>query len=115
MPTFATGSVGVVIESGVTTLIVMGQAKVFGGTFESETVTVNDETPGVVGVPVTAPVELLSVKPAGKVPLETVHVRGATPPFTTTDDLYESPTMPVGIATFEIVGSALVVSVMVAV
>jgi hypothetical protein len=38
------------------------------------------EVPAAVGVPLTSPVAGSIVKPAGKVPLETVNVFGEVPP-----------------------------------
>ena len=71
VPTVAAGNVVFAIESWATTVIDSGHAKVIGGLFESVIVTVKLETPAAVGVPVTAPVLLLSDKPAGNDPLVT--------------------------------------------
>ena len=47
---------------------------------ESATLIENENVPNAVGVPVSAPVDGFSKMPAGKVPAETDHVRGALPP-----------------------------------
>ena len=49
------------------------------GELESLTVTVNEEVPGVVGVPLICP-ELLSASPAGREPELIDQVYGAVPP-----------------------------------
>jgi hypothetical protein len=49
-----------------------------------------------VGVPVIAPVEAFSDKPAGKVPLVRDHVYGAVPPLAARVALYVMPTWPLG-------------------
>jgi hypothetical protein len=87
VPTLAAGSVALPIARGATTLIVSGHAKDFGGVFESVTVTVKEDVPTVVGMPVIAPVEAFKASPEGNVPLETAHVNGNTPPLTVTDVL----------------------------
>ena len=46
----------------------------------SVTLTVNEEVPDAVGVPEIAPVEALSVSPAGSEPLLTLHEYGVAPP-----------------------------------
>src|SRR5690348_1502013 len=51
--------------------------------------------PAAVGVPVTAPVEVFSVRPAGSVPT-TENVNGAVPPVTVKAPLLNgTPTSPV--------------------
>lgn len=49
-----------------------------------------------VGVPVIAPVDAFSCKPAGKVPLVVVQLRGSVPPVATSVALYAVPTWPLG-------------------
>lgn len=50
------------------------------GVSESVSVTVKLDVPRAVGVPVIAPVELLSVRPGGKLPVVTAQLYGVTPP-----------------------------------
>ena len=50
------------------------------GELESVAVTVNDEIPGAVGVPVMAPEPGVSDSPLGSDPLLTNQVIGAVPP-----------------------------------
>jgi propanediol utilization protein len=73
--------------------IVIGQVVV--ATSPSESVTWMLNVPVAVGVPVTAPVEVFSVRPAGNVPtMENVY--GATPPVTVMGPLLNgTPTVPV--------------------
>ena len=47
----------------------------------SVTLTVNEEVPDAVGVPEIAPVDALSVSPAGSEPLLTLHEYGVVPPL----------------------------------
>jgi hypothetical protein len=51
---------------------------------------------GWVGVPVIAPVEAFSDKPAGKVPLVRDHVYGVVPPVAARVALYAALTWPLG-------------------
>jgi len=61
-----------------------------------ESVTLMVNVPDAVGVPVTAPVEAFSVRPAGNVPLPIENVYGATPPVTVIGPLLNAtPTSPV--------------------
>ncbi len=53
---------------------------VCGGAAASCTPTVKFAVPAVVGVPVIAPVELFSVRPAGNDPAVIDHVYGVVPP-----------------------------------
>ena len=55
-----------------------------GGFAESVICTVKLLVPVAVGVPVIAPVELLSVSPAGKDPFVMLQVTGFTPPVAET-------------------------------
>ena len=54
------------------------------GELESVTFTVNEEVPAVVGVPLICP-ELLSVRPAGKLPELTDQLYGVVPPLAASD------------------------------
>ena len=56
--------------------------------------TVNVDVPAAVGVPVIAPVEELSVNPAGRLPDETDHVTFEV--FAESTALYEAFTVPLG-------------------
>ena len=73
-------------------LIVIGQSPV--PTAPRESVTWIENEPGTVGVPMTAPVEVFRVRPAGKVPtIENVY--GAVPPVTVIAPLLNgAPTSP---------------------
>jgi hypothetical protein len=51
------------------------------GVAESVALTVKLLAPVVVGVPVIAPVLVLSVRPAGRAPTVTAHVTGGVPPL----------------------------------
>jgi hypothetical protein len=65
----------------------------------SESVTMMVKVPDAVGVPVTAPVDVFRVRPAGKVPLPIENVYGATPPVTVIGPLLNgTPTSPVLVA-----------------
>ena len=58
-------------------------------------VTWMENEPAAVGVPVTAPVDVFSVRPAGNVPT-TENVYGAVPPVTVSAPLLKgAPTSPV--------------------
>ena len=77
------GSEDVVICTGVTeavTTMLRFAVAVCAGELESVTFTVNEEVPAVVGVPLICP-ELLSVKPAGKVPELIDQLYGVVPPL----------------------------------
>src|SRR5579872_4645843 len=75
-----------------------------GGFSASETVTVNFAVPGVpVGVPEMTPA-LLTVSPAGRLPLEIDHVNGCTPPAAAIVWLYATPTVAVGSVAVVITG-----------
>jgi hypothetical protein len=50
------------------------------GVSASVAVTVKFVVPEALGVPVMAPVELLSERPVGKLPVVTAHEYGVTPP-----------------------------------
>src|SRR5580658_3710907 len=64
-----------------------------------ESVTLIVKVPEAVGVPVTAPVEVFSVRPAGSVPLPIENVYGGTPPVTVIGPLLNgTPTSPVFVA-----------------
>ena len=73
----------VVTVSGALLLIAMLRFAVVltaVGVSESVSVIVKLELPRAVGVPLMAPVEELSVRPAGNVPVVTAQVYGVTPP-----------------------------------
>ncbi|MEO8368210.1 MAG: hypothetical protein ABI806_03350 [Candidatus Solibacter sp.] len=78
---------------------------------ESVTLTVKENGPPVVGVPVIAPVVGLSVRPAGRAPEAIANVYGAVPPVTVIAELYGAPTVPVVAETHSavIVGGAMVI------
>jgi hypothetical protein len=59
---------------------------------ESTTWAVKLNVPAMVGVPVIAPVEVFSVKPAGSEPLVIENVYGETPPVAMRAELYGTPT-----------------------
>src|ERR1039458_4934099 len=60
-----------------------------------ESVTLIVKVPGAVGVPVTAPVEVFRVRPAGNVPLPIENVYGEVPPVTVIGPLLNgTPTSP---------------------
>jgi hypothetical protein len=63
---------------------------------ESVTLSVNIDDPDAVGVPEIPP-PLLSAKPAGNVPADTVQPYGASPPLAAALAVYEAPTFPPGI------------------
>ena len=50
----------------------------------------------MIGVPVIAPVEPLSVRPVGKAPMKTLKVYGDVPPDAVTVWLYTISTIPFG-------------------
>ena len=54
---------------------------------ESVTLTVKENGPAEVGVPVMAPVVVLSVRPAGSAPVAMAKVYGAVPPLTVIAEL----------------------------
>jgi hypothetical protein len=62
---------------------------------ESVTLTVNENGPAVVGVPVIAPVVGFNVRPGGRAPVATENVYGPVPPVTVIWPLYAVPTVPV--------------------
>jgi hypothetical protein len=77
----------VLICTGVTAVvmaILRFAVALCAGVLESVTFTVNEEVPAVVGVPLICP-ELLSVKPAGKLPELTDQLYGVLPPLAASD------------------------------
>src|ERR1041385_6297199 len=62
---------------------------------ESVTLTVKENVPAVVGVPVIAAVVGFNVRPGGSEPVATEYVYGAVPPLTVIWPLYAVPTVPV--------------------
>jgi hypothetical protein len=88
--------------------MVYGQVVVATTPFAS--LTLMEKAPAAVGVPVIAPVEALSVRPPGNVPVATVKVYGATPPVTVGAGLLKgTPTSPELTAEQVIVGPATMV------
>jgi len=73
---------------------------------ESTTCAVKLNVPAVVGVPVMAPVELFSVKPAGSDPLVMENVYGGVPPPATRAELYATPTCPVPVGQVRVGGGS---------
>ena len=67
-----------------TTGITMEYGRLPGQLLASEAATVKLDKPGVVGVPVMMPLSVLSDRPFGKAPLETVKAYGAVPPMAET-------------------------------
>jgi hypothetical protein len=88
---------------------------------ESTTCAAKGKDPDAVGVPMMAPVDEFSVRPAGRLPEVIEYVYGATPPVAFRLELYGTPTCPavaahasVGVATaivmpheFELVPAAV--------
>jgi hypothetical protein len=70
------------------TLIDSATVAVCGVADESFACTENAEEPDAVGVPEIAPVELLSVKPAGSEPEATLQAYGVVPPVAASAALY---------------------------
>jgi hypothetical protein len=68
------------METGLTTMLKVVVA-VSDVVSESLTPTVKVELPAAVGVPEITPVLALRVNPAGKLPVLTLQVYGATPPL----------------------------------
>lgn len=62
---------------------------------ESVTSAVKLNVPGVVGVPVMAPVEGFNVRPAGSAPVTMEKVYGGVPPVAAREELYGVLTVPV--------------------
>lgn len=73
----------------------------------SVTLAVKFEVPAVVGVPVIAPLDVLSDSPAGRLPDEMAHVKGEVPPLRASVWLYAVPTVPFGRLDVVIVSVAL--------
>jgi len=74
---------------------VAAKVAVCAGDPESVTVTVNEVVPAAVGVPESTPA-VLSVRPAGSVPVVTAQVSAPVPPVATSVKLYAVPTVPGG-------------------
>lgn len=72
---------------------------------------VNDAVPADVGVPLSAPVEVLSVTPAGRLPAETDHVYGVRPPEAARGCEYPVPVIASGNVVVEIDNGATMSSV----
>ena len=60
------------------------------------TVTVKLKVPGVVGMPVMAPVVTFKNRPEGRMPVETLQVSVPLPPVAARGCEYAVPTMPPG-------------------
>ena len=76
-----------VICTGVTeavTVMLRFAVALCAGELESVTLTVNEEVPAVVGVPLICP-EPLSVKPAGREPEVSDQLYGVLPPLAASD------------------------------
>jgi len=67
-------------RAGLTTMLRFAVAVLAVGVSESVTVTVKFVVPEAVGVPEMAPVEAFRIRPAGKLPVVTVHEYGVMPP-----------------------------------
>lgn len=94
----APGTEEVVTETGGTVAAIVSVSALLALAFgeeESSTVTVNVAEPTAVGTPERTPA-VLKVKPAGKVPDETLQVYGAVPPDAVKLAEYEVLTMPLG-------------------
>ena len=75
MPITPAGKVVVVTDkAGFTTMLKFAVAVLAVGVSESVTVTVKFVVPEAVGVPEIAPVAVLRVRPAGRLPVVTDHV-----------------------------------------
>lgn len=75
MPITPAGRVVVVTDkAGFTTMLKFAVAVLAVGVSESVTVTVKFVVPEAVGVPEIAPVAVLRVRPAGRLPVVTDHV-----------------------------------------
>ena len=75
MPITPAGKVVVVTDNaGFTTMLKFAVAVLAVGVSESVTVTVKFVVPEAVGVPEIAPVAVLRVRPAGRLPVVTDHV-----------------------------------------
>jgi hypothetical protein len=75
---------------------------------ESATATVNEEEPGVVGVPEITPVEEARDKPPGRLPVLTDQAYGEVPPDAARVVLYFVPTVPPGTEDVLIVSGVMV-------
>ena len=105
VPVVPPGSDVVVTNGGwavaATTILSAFVAGLFAASF---TCTVNDAVPNVVGVPLICPVELFSVRPAGKEPEVIVQVYGVVPPLACSVVEYAVPVVPPGSDTVVTVG-----------
>src|SRR5882672_2002761 len=73
---------------------------------ESVSWIVKSLVPYAVGVPVMAPLEALSVRPAGSVPTDTAHAYGVAPPVPVSVYEYAAPTWPPGSGEVLVITSA---------
>ncbi len=95
MPTVPVDTAAQLTESGAVLMLI---EQVVVPTALMESVTWSEKAPRAVGVPVTAPVELFSVKPAGNAPT-TEYAYGAVPPETVSaPELNATPTVPAVVA-----------------
>jgi hypothetical protein len=68
-----------------------------------------------VGVPVIAPVEVLSVRPAGSLPELTENVYGDLPPAAVSESVNAVPVFPLSLGNVNVRGAAVMVRVIAAV
>jgi hypothetical protein len=97
-PTVAVGAVTGVIAKGAWMMIVSGSVAVWGGVLESMLCNVKLYEPAAVGVPLMEGGAALRLKPGGKLPEATDHLKGATPPTAEKLALYGFPETPLGSA-----------------
>jgi spore coat protein U-like protein len=97
-PLVASGTEEVVTETGATEAAIVKVSALLALAFgeeESSTVTVNAAEPTATGTPESLPA-LVKLKPAGRVPDETLQVYGAVPPEAAKVAEYEVLTIPLG-------------------
>jgi hypothetical protein len=68
-----------------------------------------------VGVPVIAPVDAFSVRPAGSLPEPTENVYGDSPPVAVSEAVNAVPTFPLALGNVKVRGAAVTVRVIAAV
>jgi hypothetical protein len=108
--TVALGSVAVATANGAgLTLMLTCCVALIAGLPESVTFTVKVEVATVVGVPVIAPVPVLRLNPAGRVPAETLQVSVPAPPLAFSVCEYAAPTVPPGREVLETAGADVIV------
>ena len=82
MPTVPVARLAVVITGAVPVLaaaLTVIESDLASLPAEFVAVTVNENVPAAVGVPLITPVDALSAKPVGNVPLDMLHVMGVVP------------------------------------